>query len=67
LGLRSLRRLPLRRLPLRLRLERLRRLRLMRRLLLVLGTLPRLLTARSNFFFGCDRSGRVMLDPAIPM
>ena len=60
-------RLSLRSVPLRLRLERLRRLRWVRRLLLVLGTLPRLLTARSNFSVGCNRSGRVTLDPAIPM
>jgi hypothetical protein len=39
----------------------------MRRLLLVLGTLPRLLKARSNFSVGYDRSGRVTLDPAIAM
>jgi hypothetical protein len=42
--------LPLRRLPVRLRLETLRRLRRMRRLLPVVGTLRRLLTARSEAY-----------------
>jgi hypothetical protein len=47
-----------------LRLERLRRLRrLRRRLLLLLGTLPRLLNG-TNRLADANRSGRVFFDPA---
>jgi hypothetical protein len=49
-------------LPLRLRLETLRRL--WRWLLLLVGTLRRLLTARVSEYYRYNRSGRVLLDPA---
>jgi hypothetical protein len=61
--------LPLRRLPVRLRLETLRRLWRLWRLLLVMGTLRRLLTARSeirpipSFWPGLARPGQYCYRP----